>query len=708
MTYHPREPQGVDAYNDRYEYPHESQYSYVVPGPKHAVCHPNNDIADTTALSPPYYFNPLVGCVSTEGVDIKDAPEVAYVGDRLTEQDTIQPYRFNSEHDLPNITFSLLGNSFPKCNNMSDMYRPRFQAYQGAAQDITPELEIGFHYESPTIVHFDITKSWKGLSSDKAEELLFWETTFKQVLEYLLHDQLELLQQQCEAANRIHRNREQHRRSQSDRIHYLPISMIDIATAMVYTYKEHRRTYHWLASMGNIYKTVAQFVRTHDCFVAPAMGYGSFPTTGDLRIGIKLLDVNDYLQTTATLQLSVYPVEVNWAPDMLSFDQFDPITTEGHEFRLVPRYNPPFNFTGADSYSKLSHIIYKTSATWLRWDPSISGFNGTVPTCSDSENQMLHSQASLVKDPLGERSKIYTLRIMITATALEYFGTSVRFEKTVRSRVMINVKKRQFSQVNPTLDHTLNFLVADKSKCNENQSWLQWSPLWQPNPQIESWNDPFIGTGALSGGRAHERDLLKPFGLFNSDKSRPLSRHPFGSFTMMPLLGTSLGTDLSTSLDSDQIGEVNDLSPEVPRKSGLRVRPLRRRRRSLERRDPVEEDSNLGSTILPGTKTHRLNHPRTVSGDKRLHHDVVNMLDKPLHFTQADEELETRHRVENELGEAVGYLSRRKGMYILPKTTVHQEMQFSRRQTQKKMMRRVHLEILRDDESCLGSMTKQW
>ncbi|EQL33442.1 hypothetical protein BDFG_04588 [Blastomyces dermatitidis ATCC 26199] len=619
MTSHPRESQGVDAHNDRYEYPHEFRYSYDVPGPQTCSLPSEQGQRRYSSIPPPYYFNPLVGfVVATGGVDKSDAPEVAYVGDRLTEEDTIQPRPLNPEHDFPNITFSLFGSPFPKCNRMSDMYRPRFQAYPGAAHDITPEPEIGFHHESPRVVHIDITKSWKGLSSDKAEELLFWESTFKEVLEYLLHDQLELLQQQCEAANRIHRNREQHQRSNSDRIHYLPISMIDIATTM--------------------------FVRTHDCFVAPAMGYGLFPPTGDLRIGVKLLDANDYLQTTATPQLSVFPVEVNWTPDMLSFDQFDPITTEGHEFRLVPRYSPSFNFAGPDSYSAPNHIVYKTSAPWLQWDPSISGFSGIVPTCSDSENQMLHSQASPVEDPLGDRSKIYALRIMITATALEYFGTAVRFEKIVRSRVIINVKKRTCPQVNPTPDHSLNLLGVDKNKCNENHSWLEWNPLWQPNPQIELWDDPFIGAGAFFSGRALERDLLKPLGLFNSGESRLLSRHPFESFTMMPLLGTSLGTDLSTSSDRDQIGEVNDLSPEEPREIGLRVSPRRRRRRSLERRDPVGKDRKLGSTIVPRMKTQCPNHPRAELGGKRLHHDIVNMLHMPLHSTQVDEELEARHR----------------------------------------------------------------
>ncbi|PGH04259.1 hypothetical protein GX51_03604 [Blastomyces parvus] len=643
MTSNPREPQCVDAYHDGPEYPHETQYSYDVPRPQTYIPPFEQWQRRYNSIPWPSYIEPLPG-LSTRGVDTKDAQEATYIGDRLTEQETIQPRRLNSEHALPNITFSLFGNPFPKCNSMIDMYLPRFQAYPGATQDRTPELEVGFHHESPRVVHIDITKSWKGLSSDKAEELLFWETTFKKALEYLLHDQLEVLQQQCEATNRIRRHREQHHRNRSDGVHYLPISMIDIATAMVSTYREHRRIYHWLASMGNIYKTVAQFVRTHDCFVTPAMGYGTFFTTGDLRIGVKPLVANDYLQTTATAQLSVYPVEVNWAPDMLSFDHFDPITAEGNEFRLVPRYNHSFTITGAESYSEPSQIIYITSAAWLRWDPSISGFSGTVPTSSDAEDHMLRSQPILVEDAPGERSTTYTLQIMITATVLEYFDTAVRFEKTVRSRVTINVKKRKYPRVNPTPDSTLKLLGIEKSKCNENQSSLKWNPLWQPNPQITRCDDPFFGAGTLFSSHAYEGGLLEPSGLFNSDESRLLSRHPFDSFTMMPLLGPSQPPGLSTLSDINRISQDNDFLPEITPEKGRQASPRRDRRRGLERQDPIENDRKLGLTIPPQMKTHRHNHPRTESGDKRLHDDIPNMLDMPRHSTQSDEELETRYR----------------------------------------------------------------
>lgn len=522
------------------------------------------------------------------------------------------------------------------------MYRPYFQVYPRAAGETTPDLDIGFHHESPRVVQVDITKSWKGLSSDKAEELLFWETTFRRILECLLHDQLELLQQQCEITAQTPRGRE---RSHSDRIHYLPICIIDIATAMVYSYREHRRMYRWLASMGNIYKTVAQFVRTHDCFVSPAVGKNSFHTTGDLRIGVKLLGANNYLQSTA-IHPSGSPVEVNWAPDMLSFEQFDPITTEGHEFRLVPRYNSSLTFTGADNVLDPRHIVYKTSATWLRWDSSISGFHGTVPFYSDSVGEMPYPEAHLIGGASREQPRICTLRIMITATALEYFDPAVRFEKTVRARVTINVMKRQCPQFNLASAYTLGLMGADNPKCNRVQSSPEWGPLQQPCPQMKWWDDPFIGAGVPVGCRADEKRMLfRPSGHYKDSDERALpSRHPFDSFTRPSLLSTNIHTGLPTLSDDWQIGKDNDISPPTPLESGLRVPPLRRQRRSPHNVDTLKTIPKLGSTVLPQMKTDHPNHPRTESGDKRLRHDIVNMLGMSLHCNQNDEDLEMRYR----------------------------------------------------------------
>ncbi|QSS53194.1 hypothetical protein I7I53_00372 [Histoplasma capsulatum var. duboisii H88] len=627
MASYPRKCHYGNAHG--YEYPHEHQSHLDTPG-----SHARNLCFERWKRQ--YYGNPPDFYVKNPLLPIIDigyenySREATNPADRLTEPETIPPLNPNSGPALSNVTFILYGNPFPECNSMADMYRPRFHVYPGAARDAVPELDVRFRHEGPRVVHIDMTKSWKGLSSDKAEELLFWETIFRNVLEFLLHDQLELLLQQCGITALTFHNGE-HQRGLSDRIHYLPIGMIDIATAMVTSYSEHRRIYHWLSSMGNIYKTVAQFIRTHDCFVAPTVDKRSFAMTHDLRIGVKLLSSNDCPKGAANRLLG-YPVEVNWAPDMLSFDQFDPFTTEGQDFRLVPRYTSSLTFSGADSVLEPRHITYKTSAAWLWWDTSISGFSGTVPTYSDSGDQTV--------DASGGQSEMFTVRIMVTATSLEYFDTAVRFEKTVRSRVTINVMKRKFPQLNPIPDYTLRLFETGNRECNAGALSPGSGKLRLASPQLKWWDDPFIGPGVYFGARLHSNIQSSAHCNFEQ------SSHPFDSLCEPFLFATHLHAGLSTPPNDHQIGENKEFSLPAPIDSALRIPPLRRRRRSLHSLKPLKNIPKIDSTVPvpPQTRTYRVRNPQTESGDKRLRQDIINMLDIPLHCSRADEDLEMRYR----------------------------------------------------------------
>ncbi|OJD17356.1 hypothetical protein AJ78_02541 [Emergomyces pasteurianus Ep9510] len=644
MTFHSQNPQYIGPHQDRYGYASEQQYQFEVPPPQVYSPYFEQWPSQHDGVHPACHLNLLVGLAASDSVGEGGARELPCVGDDLMGQAVIQPPRPNSDPGLSNTVFHLFGNSFPECNSMADMYCPRFQVYPGTAVDASPEFDLGFQHDSLRVVHVDITKSWKGLSSDKAEELLFWEATFRRALEYLLRDKLDVLRQQHEIKTQILDDLEQQQLRKSDRIHYLPISMIDIATAMVSSYREHRRMYRWLVSMGNIYRTIAQFVRTHDCFISPTMGMSSLQP-GDLKIGVKLLHVNDYLQGKPN-HLSGYPVEVNWAPDMLSFEQFDPITAEGQKLCLVPRYNSSIKFMQADGILEPHHIIYKTSSPWLRWDASLSGFSGTVPFYSDSEEQMMYPEVPLVGDASGEQSKIYTLRIMIIATAQEYFDSGVRFEKTVRARVTINVKRRKFPQPNSALHYTLGLVGPDNRKYKGPQSSPEWDAFQRPSPEVKLWDDPFIGTGRSPDSRAVEQQMrLEPSGRYKTlDDSRVLSRHLFDSFTGRSLLMTNMHTGLSALSDDDHIGRENDMSPPALLDCDLRVPPLRRQRRPSQNLNPLKLVSKLGSTVPPQMKTDHLNHPRTESGDTRLRHDIVNMLGMQLQCSHNDEDLEMMYR----------------------------------------------------------------
>ncbi|ODH37029.1 hypothetical protein ACO22_02671 [Paracoccidioides brasiliensis] len=599
------------------------------------------------------YRNPFVGIAFRE-VNEAGYRETPYAGRRLTEQATIQLPPPSSARSTSNTIFTFFGNSFPDCRSMIDMFRPRLQVYPGVAENPTPDSVVGSHHEGPRVVNVDITKTWKGLSSDKAQELLFWETTFKRALGYLLHDQFELLEQQHEIKNQafleIQREHEQQDKI-LDGTHYLPVNIIDIATAMVNCWKEHRRMYHWLASMGNIYKTIAQFIRCHDCFVYPPVGNNSCLATGGLRIGVKLLDLGKHSKNTIThTHISGTPVEVNWAPDVLSFEQFDPITTEGHEFRLMPRYNSTLISSGAESDLEPPHIVYKSSASWLRWDASVSSFSGTVPFCSDSKECVVYPDAHLAYGISRDQSETYTLRIMITATALQYFDTNVRFEKTVRARVTINIKSRNCSRTHPDQRYRFERLLSDSQNTKSVPSPLEWRPLQQISPSLERFKNPVMSSTVPFVGFPDETQMLMPISAYEmySGDRRSLSQQPFDSFIKPSLVVAKVHIDSESKVDEGPSGQRITYSPPGPLEGCLNVPPLRRQRRSPHNIHPLKTAVKLGSTLLPRTSIDLPNHPRTESGDKRLQYDIVNMLGMPTRYDKRDKDLETRYRPRGE------------------------------------------------------------
>ncbi|PGH11897.1 hypothetical protein AJ79_04589 [Helicocarpus griseus UAMH5409] len=626
MTPNPQEIQRAGPYHG--PRPYQPEYRYPVVFPEHPPYPPYLEQWRWQYPSYPLLgnFNPYVGMALLGDGKEKELPEARYAGETSTVQGVRLPPS-NPYAALSDIAFNLFGKSFPECNNMTDMYRPRNHTYSGNPEQANSGAEIGCSKKSPGVLHVDISKTWKGLSSDKAEELLFWEKTFKEVIGRLLHEQLELLEHDRELTHRSFRNREQRQRKFSDGVHYLPISMIDIATTMISCSKEHRRVYHWLASMGNIYKTVAQFVRTHDCFVYHPIDRAGFDVTGGLRIGVKLRDPDNYFQRTVA-RLSGTPVEVNWVPDMLSFEEYDPITTEGHEFRLIPQYHSTFASDGTEGALEPPHMAYESSAPWLRWDPSIPGFCGTVPFFSCSEERALFADEYLTIGSSPDEHEEYTLRIIITAKSEEFFGGNVKFEKTVRAKVTINIKRKTDSK--PATDQVRGFQRLHANKQNN-----------------DGGESPQSNTGPIfyQNGKWHEGLPLPPKIDGLSDAKFMLFRDPPDSSARPALLSADRHTSALTAEADAGTSEKGDTpSSPVPLEAPLLVPPLRRQKRFSQNTSPFKLIPKLEPTGLSRMKSDRPDYPRSDSGDKRLHHDIVDMLTMPPQYSQFDEDLEERYR----------------------------------------------------------------
>lgn len=363
------------------------------------------------------------------------------------------PEKWNAQPPPPTATgFTLVGESFLARDTIEDMFCPRFLLYPYPMRSIPGNQDgLDSSYGSP-VNHLDITKTWKGLSSGQAEELIFWENLFRKVLSDLLHNQLDFLCQEivsfaCEGRSPLCNRGD-------DEIHYVPIRIIDIVLAMVERFKNTNRRYRWFFSTGNLYIAVAQFVRTHDCFTGGYQDYLLPDRADNLRIGVKLGEPDLTLSTTLSQPTDIV-AQVVWNPGYLCFEEFDLTPKEGGEFCLTPTYNPPF-ITPSTMYkaSVRENITYSTSACWLRWDSQTQCFCGTVPYLSEVQQQLDQGQ-----DPSIVRSRYqriaYTLLITVRAIVTEHLDEKVRFEQSIRARITINVAPSWTFEGSPRLVNDL-------------------------------------------------------------------------------------------------------------------------------------------------------------------------------------------------------------------------------------------------------------
>ena len=263
--------------------------------------------------------------------------------------------------------------------------------------------------------------------------MIFWENIFRRVLGDFLHQQLEFLREETGSFVNFRQSRSSILSIEDDSFHYVPISVLDLVLAMVCESKNSHRRYRWFVSTGNLYKVVAQFVRTHDCFIG---GYKDSTTpdhSDGLKIGVKLREPEPSLARSLSQPTDTI-AQIIWNPGYLSFEEFDLAPKEGQEFCLSPRYHAPFTTPSTALEASLhENITYTTSARWLHWDARTRAFYGTVPYFYQAQ-EMEELGAMRSQDP-----KIsYGMRIIVRATVVDRLDEKARFEQSIRSRVSIN------------------------------------------------------------------------------------------------------------------------------------------------------------------------------------------------------------------------------------------------------------------------------
>ncbi|KAL1956844.1 hypothetical protein VTO42DRAFT_6794 [Malbranchea cinnamomea] len=375
---------------------------------------------------------------------------------------------------------SITGFSFPKYDGIADVFRPQLFCYERRGQSSFHGSTLDLRRQAPQLDHVDIVKTWKGLSSDKAEELVFWETIFRDVLEDMLHDEVRLLDRYSERPGSPYRPGQLNHNDEE--VQYFPVNLIGLVASMVRLFRRQGRPYlRWLASTGNIFTGVAQFVQTHDCFTYVRPGVEGL----SVGLSLKRLESNDIPPELPLAELS-------WDPDYLSFDEVDYLTSEGEEFRLRPFYNSPSRAWLSSSFSGDYCVEFRTSSAWLHWNNEERCFSGIVPFFSDPEERSLHTGADIINPhPPDANGGMYALRIVLLATLTDFFPGNVRYEQTVRARITINVR--------PKIHHGLANLEGGQQPVNFNRdvisSTLSLKPLSDLKWPETIYRDLYLGLG---------------------------------------------------------------------------------------------------------------------------------------------------------------------------------------------------------------------
>lgn len=348
----------------------------------------------------------------------------------------------------------IAGYPFPPCRVIADIYCPRLCNYKGLPEEVGYDLNLNPRRQAPQLDHIDLVKVWKGLSSDKAEELLFWESKFREALVDMLKSQIQLFDLYSDSLSDLGQSR-----SEAARLRYFAVDIVDLAISMVTKAKlQGLPSFRWFTSSGNIYTAVAQFIQTHDCFTYTGSGVEG------LSIGV-ILRRKSRLDT---FPLMPALVEAQWNPDFLSFDQWEYIAVEGDTFCLRPHYRSPSRGWDLSSFPSDSGLHFTSSASWLKWDYAQSAFTGMVPFFSGTEERQ--DNGIIAPNPSDTDKSPYALGIIVTATMTEYFSGGVCYEQTVRARITINVARRPSrDQVRPA-DNQASYQIPVEVGDSQEQS----------------------------------------------------------------------------------------------------------------------------------------------------------------------------------------------------------------------------------------------
>ncbi|KAK7510469.1 uncharacterized protein IWZ02DRAFT_39984 [Phyllosticta citriasiana] len=295
------------------------------------------------------------------------------------------------------IHFRLESDSIPIRSSPLDLWVPTFQKYGPS-----PEGNVR---------HLDETSTWRGLSMAQAREIKFWEDMFAAVLEYKISNHLiDIIDAMDERGAARRPESLNHRICESINnmgCRNYPVNIREFLTCMIELHKRNGSHHQWLASSGDFYNGLCEFLRTRDCFL-------DTPLLPTVKVAFSAT-MNAQGEPTICGRVKRYGpiVRFTWLDTEASLSRKCHIHPVFVDSVLDPEY---------DAYVGCPEYQLKSDCVAFEWDASQKGFVGYLKSG--------HIKPSKMPTPTS-------LDLMVTGTRL--FPENVRFERIIRLKIDIVV-----------------------------------------------------------------------------------------------------------------------------------------------------------------------------------------------------------------------------------------------------------------------------
>ncbi|KAK8164726.1 hypothetical protein IWX90DRAFT_484414 [Phyllosticta citrichinensis] len=343
------------------------------------------------------------------------------------------------------IHFRLESDSIPIRSSPVDLWIPMFHRYGSS-----PEGNVR---------HLDETSTWRGLSMTQAREIKFWEDMFAAVLEYKISNHLiDIIDamDECGAARRPESLN--HRICESINsmgCRNYPVNIQEFLTCMIELYKRHGSQYNWLASSGDFYNGLCEFLRTRDCFLDTPL----LPT----------VKVAFWAAINAQGEPTVCGRVKRYGP-IVRFKRLDSEASFGRKCHIQPVYVDSVLDPEYDSYVGRPEYQLKSDCVAFEWDGSQRSFGGYLKSG--------HIEPSMKPTPTS---------LDLTVTGTRFFPDQVRFERTIRLNIDI-----MESSSSLTVKEQSSSMCKDMTNGKESMSSRREDSLVTENSRVTAINSTWV------------------------------------------------------------------------------------------------------------------------------------------------------------------------------------------------------------------------